>query len=71
MTLDEHLNACVRETNRLPSGTGARAALAAAIAADPALRAEAVEEMTRCRAVADRCFIARTKLAALEGVLRS
>lgn len=73
MTLTEHLAACVRETNRIRTAAGARAAFRKAADADPALKTAAsarLDEITTgATPLVDRCHIARCEQAALKETL--
>ena len=73
MTLPDHLSACVRERNGIPSAIGARVRLRKAIQTDPALRSAAEARLAEitfgATPIVERCHIAKCEQAALKETL--
>jgi organic hydroperoxide reductase OsmC/OhrA len=70
MTLDEHLGALYRERVILGRDGGAAAALAAALAADTELAAQARTRLEELRQIAEqRCFVSAQHRRSLEAAL--
>jgi hypothetical protein len=70
MSLDEHLAACTREAAGVIRARTAHAAFRAGVQSDPALRRDSEQRLIELRGVADKCFIARCGIAAIEEAIR-